>query len=174
MKQIFLLGATVLVLVSCSLKKQTSNTSKTLAIYGAGVIQKPVLTNLKVNPQKITSRYAGNGSQGVEYHKSQAIAKAMSENNAHVIIEPAYEITSSASNVSITVTGYAGSYENFRQLTGADTSLLVEAGIINYNNGPGETPAPQPVKKAKAGLVLLGILAAAAAAALAVVAGGAL
>lgn len=165
MKQILVLGATMLVLASCSFQKKTTNTSKTLGIYGAGVIQKPVLTHLKVNPRKITSSYAGNGSQGIDYHKSQAIAKAMIENKADVIIEPVYEITSSASNISIIVTGYAGSYENFRQLTGADTALLVEAGIINYNEGPGETPAPQPVKKKGGGWwVLLAILTAGAAA----------
>ena len=164
MKQMVLLGAAVLSLASCSLQKQTTNTSKTLGIYGAGVIQKPVVTNLKVNPQKFTSNYAGSGSQGIAYHKSQAVAKAMIENKADVIIEPAYKITSSASDVAIVVTGYAGSYENFRQLTGADSSLLVEAGIINYNNGPGETPAPQPAKKkGKGALVALGILLAGAA-----------
>ena len=159
MKQIVLVGAVVMTLASCSLQKQTTNTSKTLGIYGSGVIQKPVITNLKVNPQKFTSTYAESSGQDVDYHRSQAIAKAMIENKADVIIEPAYNITSSGSNVSIVVTGYAGNYENFRQLTGADTSLLVEVGIINYNNGPGETPAPQLIKKKNKGLwTALGIL----------------
>lgn len=162
MKKKFLFVAAIFTLASCSLQKQTTNTSKTLDIYGSGVIQKPVLTNLKVNPNKFTSTYSGSSSQGIEYHKSQAISKAMIEKNADVIIEPAYEITSSASTVSIIITGYAGNYENFRQLTGADTSLLVDAGIINYNNGSGDTPAPQPVKKkGKAALIILAILVAA-------------
>ncbi|RYY44248.1 MAG: hypothetical protein EOO06_18455 [Chitinophagaceae bacterium] len=165
MKQILFLGAIVIGMASCSLQKQTSNTSKTLGIYGAGVIQKPVITHLKMNPQKISSSYSGSGTQGIDYHKSQAIAKAMSENKADVIIEPAYEITSTASSVSIITTGYAGSYENFRPMVYADT-LLVEAGIIDYNNGPGDTPAPKPVKKkSKAGWVLLALLIGGAAAA---------
>ena len=89
----------------------------------------------------------------------------MIENKADVIIEPAYEISQSSSNILITVTGFAGSYENFRPLTGTDTSLLVEAGIINYNNGPGETPEPQPVKKKGRGaLIVLAILLGGAAA----------
>ena len=159
MKKMFLFGALAFALSSCALQKQTTNTSKTLGIYGAGVIQKPVLTNLKVNPQKFTSRYTGSGGQGLDYHKSQAVAKAMIENKADVIIEPAYEITSSGLDFSITVAGYAGSYENFRPLTGADTSLLVEAGIIDYNSGPGSTPAPQPLKKkGKTVLAILAIL----------------
>jgi hypothetical protein len=163
MNKFLLLATTVLGMLSCSLQKQTTNTSKTLGIYGAGVIQKPVLINLKVTPRKLTCTYSGSGSQNIAYHKSQAIAKAMMENKADVIIEPAYEITSSSSTVSIIVTGYAGSYENFRQLATTDTALLVGAGIIDYNNGPGDTPAPQPVKKkGKVGLVLLVVLAAAA------------
>lgn len=159
MKEILILGALIFILGSCSLQKQTTNTSKTLGIYGAGVIQKPVLTNLKVNPLKFTSSYTGTGTQDMDYHKSQAIAKAMIENKADVIIEPAYEITSSASNITIGITGYAGSYQNFRALTGADTSLLVGAGIIDYNKGPGDTPDPQAAKKkGKGGLLLLGLL----------------
>lgn len=164
MKQMLLPGAVWLALASCSLQKQTTNTSKTLSVYGAGVIQKPVLTDLKVNPRKFTSSYAANGSQDIEYHKSQAVAKAMMESKADLIIEPSYEITSSGTGISIVTTGYAGSYQNFRQLTGADTSLLVEAGIINYNQDGGETPSPQPEnKKVKAGAVFLGIILAAAA-----------
>ena len=164
MKQMVLWGA-IIGLASCSLQKQTSNTSKTLDIYGAGVIQKPVLTNLKMNPQKFTSTYTSGITQSIEYYKSQAIAKAMIENKADVIIEPAYVTTRSASSITIVVTGYAGSYENFRQLTGADTSLLVDAGIMNYNDGPGETPAPQAGRKKNFGIwVILGILLAGAAA----------
>lgn len=164
MKFILVLAAAVFSLTSCSFNKVTTNTSKTLPIYGSGVIQKPVLTHLKVNPRKIVSSYEGSGSQTTDYHKSQAIAKAMLENKADVIIEPAYEVISSVSRVSITVTGYAANYENFRQLTGADTALLVETGIINYNVGPGETPAPQPGKKKGMGwLIVLGALAAAVA-----------
>ncbi len=160
MKQMMLLGIVLLTLDSCSLQKQVTNTSKTLGIYGAGVIQKPVLTNLKVMPQKFTSRYSSGVSQTMDYHKSQAIAKAMIENKADVIITPAYEIINSGSNISIVVTGYSGSYENFRQLTGADTSFLVDAGIMNYNDGPGETPAPQSSKKkSKNVLILLLLLA---------------
>lgn len=159
MKKVFLMAVVVQAVASCSLQKQTTNTAKTLGIYGAGVIQKPVLTDLKINPQKFTCTYTGNGAQEIDYHKSQAIAKAMIENHADVIIEPAYEITSSVTNISIVVTGYGGRYENFRQLTGADTSILVETGIINYNNGPGKMPAPQPLKKkGKGGWVLLGVL----------------
>ena len=148
MKAILLAGVTLFCLLSCSSKKLTTNTSKTLGIYGSGVIQKPVLAHLKVSPQKITSNYSGNASIQMDYHRSQAIARAMSENMADVIIEPTFEITSSPSKVTIIVTGYAGTYQNFRQLTGADTALLVDVGIINYNNGSRET-LPVKIKKKK-------------------------
>jgi hypothetical protein len=155
MKKIFIPGATLIALASCSLQKQTTNTAKTLGIYGAGVIQKPVLTNLKVNPKKITSFYSGSGTQGLDYHKSQAIAKVMAENKADVIIEPAYEIVTSTSSVRITTTGYAGTYENFRQMQGADTSLLVDVGIINYNNSRDQAPPHVAPKKKGTGAALL-------------------
>ena len=160
MHQIVPLAALALTLCSCSMQKQTTSTSKTLGIYGAGVIQKPVLVNLKMNPQKFTSRYSAGNAQGIDYHKSQAVAKAMIEHKADVIIEPAYEIVSSGTNVSIVITAYAGSYENFRQLTGADTALLINTGIIDYNNGPGQTPAPKVIKKKNKGIwAALGLLA---------------
>jgi len=155
MKHVLLFGAVILTLSSCSLQKQTTNTAKTLDIYGSGVIQKPVITNLKVNPQKIQSSYSANTGKGVDYHKSQAIAQAMMENKADVILEPSYEITKTSSRISIITKGYAANYENFRQLTGADTSLLVDAGIIKYNDGPGETPVVQEEKKKTKGLGFL-------------------
>ena len=156
MKKMLLLGVTGFALASCSLQKQTTNTAKTLGIYGAGVIQKPVLTNLIVQPKKITSSYTGTGTQGIDYYKSQAIAKAMTENRADVIIEPSYQIVASTSAVQITTTGYAGTYDNFRQMNGADTALLVEVGIIDFNNSKDEAPAfRSEKKKGKTGIVLL-------------------
>src|SRR6478672_1994226 len=160
MKLLFFFTTIACGLASCSIQKQTTNTAKTLGIYGAGVIQKPVLTNLKVNPQKFTSTYSSSGTQGADYHKSQAIAKAMAENKADVIIEPAYEIITNTSSVKITTTGYAGTYDNFRQMTGADTSLLVDVGIINFNNSADEAPAHEvPKKKGKGAGLLLVLLA---------------
>lgn len=101
--------------------------------------------------------------RGIEYHKSQATAKAMAESKADLIIESVYEVTSSGSNVSIITTGYACNYENFRQLNGADTTLLVDAGINNYNSGLGDTPAPTAVKKKNRGALALLLIVGAAA-----------
>ena len=75
MKRLLFLAAVALALGSCSLQKQTTNTSKTLGIYGAGVIQNPVLTNLTVNQRKFTSSYRSSGSQGVEYTKARLLQK---------------------------------------------------------------------------------------------------
>ncbi len=166
MRKLIFFSLVALYATSCSSLKQTTNTSKTLGIYGAGVIQKPVITNLKVNPAKITSNFSGTGVQNIDYLKSQAIAKAMQESNADVILEPSYEVVSNGNNVQIKVTGYAASYQNFRQLTGTDTSLLVEAGIFNYNNS--DTPAeiaPEVKRKSPLktilGIILLGAAVAA-------------
>lgn len=158
-KRFLFYGTLLLLLASCSSLKQTTNTSKTLDIYGSGVIQSPVLTDLVVNPKKISSFYSGEGMQSVEYHKSQAIAKAMEENKADVIIEPAFEIVSSNSNVKITTTGYSGSYKNFRNMTAADSTILIDAGIINFNNNDATAPAYQSQKKkGKGALVILAVI----------------
>lgn len=167
MKHLLLWAAVVTSMASCSLQKQTTNTAKTLGIYGAGVIQKPVLTNLKVNPQKIRAVYSSSEAHDMDYHKSQAIAKLMAESKADVIIEPAYEIVQTASTVKITTTGYAGSYENFRQVTAADTALLKDIGIIDYNNSRDEAPpheAPKKKVKSKGLLALLIVIGIAGAA----------
>jgi hypothetical protein len=163
MVKCILAGFVICSLTSCSVLKQTTNTAKSLPIYGAGVIQKPVITNLRVNPQKISSSYSANAGKGIDYHKSQAIAKAMLENKADIIIEPSFDITTSSSRVSIIVTGYAANYEQFRQMSGADTSLLVDVGLQAYNNGPGDTPAPPAIKrKGAVGLVIISLLVAGA------------
>ena len=159
MKRILLYGSIGLILTSCSVQKQTTNTAKTLDIYGSGVIQSPVITNLVVNPKKFTSSYSGVGIQDIPHHKSQAIAKAMEENKSDVIIEPTFEIVTTSTSIKITTTGYSGAYKNFRTMTGADTSLLVDAGIINYNNNSAIEPIyKQQKKKGKGGLIVLAIL----------------
>ena len=156
MKKIFIFGVVMMTLASCSIQKQTTNTAKTLGIYGAGVIQRPVLANLKITEKKVSTFYSADNMQDLNFHKSQAIAKSLIENKADVIIEPSYEIVTSGSSVKITLTGFAGTYENFRLLTGAYTSLLMDIGIGNYNNSEKDvTPQAAPAKKKKLGGILL-------------------
>lgn len=144
---------------SCSLQKTTTTTAKTLNIYGSGVVQKLVLVNLKVNSEKFRAVYKGDASDAIAVHQKNAVSQAMIDFNADIIIEPAYEIITAGSGVSIVLTGYAGRYENFRQLAGVDTALFVNLGIQNFNDGREEMQPPPPVrKKSKAALVILAVL----------------
>ena len=124
--RIFLLSAFCIVLFSCSSVK--TNTSKSLDIYGAGVIQKPVIVDLVVKEIKITGFATGSAVENV---KSMAVANAINKANVDVLVEPVYEITTSNGKTTVTVTGFPGSYKNFRPMVEEDVKIL-EIGYVKF------------------------------------------
>ncbi len=122
--QIFLFLSLIVVLSSCSSLK--TNTAKSMDIYGAGVIQKPVIADLLVKETKITGFATGTGVENV---KSMAIANAINKANVDVLIEPMYEITTTSGKTTVTVTGFPGTYKNFRPMVEDDVKLL-EMGYV--------------------------------------------
>ena len=118
---LLLIIATVLLLSACSTLK--TNTSKSMDIYGPGVIQNPVLVDLNVSETKVTGKAEGL-STSLELIKSEAIANALAPSNADVLIEPKFVIQSVNGHTTIVVTGYPATYKNFRPLKKEDKELL--------------------------------------------------
>lgn len=113
----------ILVLSSCSTSKYTSSSSKSMDIYGAGVIQNPVLVDLDVSNEKVSGNAEGY-STSVNALKQQAISNATKLANCDVLIEPRFETETKGNSTLVTVTGYPARYVNFRPLRPEDVALI--------------------------------------------------
>ena len=104
-----------------------SNTSKTLDIYGAGVIQNPVLVDLDVKDVKITETSTSNVLT-IEELKREAVSSAIKNNKVDVLVEPTFKVVTVGVENTVTVTGYPATYKNFRSIKAEDVPLL-QVGI---------------------------------------------
>lgn len=121
--------AIVTVLASCSSTKSTTNTSKTLSIYGSGVIQKPVIVDLDVKQTRISATANGKSGGNIEALKAEAVSIAVKNAQADVLVEPTYTIVSNRNTSTVTVVGFPATYKNFRDITLEDVPLI-KAGIL--------------------------------------------
>jgi len=123
---LFLVIIVASLLTSCSGYKL--QTTKTMDIKGAGIIYKPVLVDLNVNENKVTVMVNGEKRMPLEIVKQNAVAKALSKENADVLIEPVFEIETYRKRFNVTVTGWSATYKNFRAMEVSD-SLMLKAGF---------------------------------------------
>ncbi|MFH0867245.1 MAG: hypothetical protein V1904_13705 [Bacteroidota bacterium] len=112
-------------LTSCSSFTKVTDV-KITEISGRSVIQKPVLVDLDVKITKVTATSTGILSKGttVESVKAQAVADAVKQAGADVLVEPIFETTISGKRVTAIVTGFPATYKNFRSITAEDMPLL--------------------------------------------------
>lgn len=119
----------VITMASCGITKSTTNTSKTLNIYGSGVIQKPVIVDLDVKQTKVTATVTGKMGSNIEVLKAEAVSTAVKNALADVLVEPTYTIVSNRGTSTVTVSGFPATYKNFRDITLEDVPLI-KAGIL--------------------------------------------
>ena len=98
-------------------------------IYGAGVIQQPVIAELEVDVEKINGSARGGVGVSVVTVKNNAVADALKKSGADILIEPVYEIQTSGNSTHVMVTGFPGRYTNFRQAEPRD-SLFIDSRIL--------------------------------------------
>jgi len=98
-------------------------------IYGSGVIQHPVIAELRVDKKKVTGMARSTGSQALQTVKNNAIADALKSSGADILVEPIFETETSGSITYARVSGYPGYYENFRPAEARD-SLFIDKTIL--------------------------------------------
>jgi hypothetical protein len=121
-QSLFFVVLALVSLTSCTVFK--TNTSKTMDIYGAGVIQTPVLVDLDVKDTKVTGTATAVQGKSLEPVKQDAVADALKKSNADVLVEPKFETETSGGRITATVTGFPATYKNFRTIKADDVPLL--------------------------------------------------
>lgn len=147
--KLLLFISTLITLTSCSTTSRV-NTSKTMDIYGAGVIHKPVIVDLDVKDTKVTGTATANMDEDV---KNLAVANALKESKADVLVEPKFEIEAKNGKRTATVIGYPATYKNFRPIKPEDAALL-NTGIIQKANVY-EPVQDKTKRKGRAGAAIL-------------------
>ena len=141
------------ILTSCTVLK--TSTSKTMDIYGAGVIQKPVLVDLDVKEIKVTGTATARSGTSLEIVKQDAVANALKTANADVLVEPKFETATTSERVTATVTGFPATYKNFRPIKPEDVQML-QVGVTQKANV--YEPPVQKQKKKGVGAAIGAIL----------------
>ena len=119
---LFCMIVAALFLTSCGSLKTT--TSKTMDIYGAGIIHKPVIVDLNVKETKVTGTATMSTNMTLEAVKREAVADALRKTNADVLVEPKFQTTTAHDRTTATVTGFPATYTNFRSIKEEDVKLL--------------------------------------------------
>ena len=117
------------VLLAGCATSQKSTTSKSMDIYGAGVIQHPVIAELDVSENRVTGSASSTRGGSMANIRNMAVADALEGTDADILIEPVFETNREGNRLSATVTGYPASYTNFRSISHEDIPLL-EAGVL--------------------------------------------
>jgi hypothetical protein len=126
---IFLLG--IIFSSSCKsvYKSNSSTTTRTSTIYGPGVIHKPMVGELSVLGNKVTSSKTGNLNQ-LDQLKEDVVAMTIREAQCDLLVTPTFSITQDGNEITVQVSGYPATYTKFREMNCNDKELL-KIGVGN-------------------------------------------
>ncbi len=120
-------------LISCSTTK--SSTSKTIDIVGAGVIHKPIVADLEVNPTKTSKTVELRNVLSLDNAKNEVVSELLKERNADLLVEPTFESKTKNGKTQLTVNGWTASYKNFRPIEEKDIKFLeVKPNLLQKAN----------------------------------------
>lgn len=151
---------TAIAISSCSTAKLSTTEVTTTEIDKLGVQQQPLLTDLDVKETKV-SGVANGSSTAIAKLKQEAVAQALEKSNADILIEPTYSIETKSTKSTVTVTGFAANYKNFRKKTEADTIIYdldnVNTPIVSNSNEElsNAKSTEEKAKKKNTGLIIL-------------------
>jgi hypothetical protein len=138
------------------------HTVRTTDING-GVISTPVLADLNVTGPKVTGMadYSG-ATNSVGYVKGLAVADALKNSNADVLVEPSFDIKITpelfVADIKVTVTGYPATYKNFRSATAADSTIIKMSLTSSSPSSIQQSENSAPPKKHK-GIIIAALAA---------------
>lgn len=122
MKKIIFLFSLGVLFTSCSVTK--SGTAKSMDIVGPGVIHKPIVVDLDVNPVKSVTTSTFSGIESMQNAKNDVVRQLLKEHNADVLVEPTFETETKNGKTQLTVKGWPATYKNFRPIEEKDLKFL--------------------------------------------------
>lgn len=142
------------------------------------IMAKPQVADITVEKRKIegkaaikNSMYMGGGGPN-EAAKNLAVLDAVNKGGADLIVNPMFEVDNNGKTTTASVTGFAGKYKAFRDITPADTAAfsmrdrLDATTMVRGDNSNAvvgaeqgnKAPGAAAKKKGAAGGLLLGLI----------------
>jgi hypothetical protein len=104
------------------------------------IMAKPQVADIGVEKRKIegkaaikNSMYMGGGGPN-EAAKNLAVLDAINKGGADLIVNPMFEVDNNGKTTTATVTGFAGKYKAFRDITPADTAAFSLRERLDYTS----------------------------------------
>jgi translation initiation factor 6 (eIF-6) len=166
-QKIILLSVIVFGLSSCA--SYRSKSYDYIYINKQGIIQKPVVAELNVKPDKaqLSQTYV---NMTVTEAKESAMVDLIKANNCDLLVHPMFSIEANGkimfsdkwTSIKIDLSGYPATYKNMKTFEAVDsTSFLVNAQINNAANKPMESVKENKPKTGKiiwGSVIALGLL----------------
>ena len=110
----------------------TAGTGQVVSLGGPAVVVKPLVADLKIADSRVTKTVRRSATFGLSVSelKKMAIARALNDSAADVLIAPRFRIVQEGSALTVTVRGYPATYIRIRPMTTDDLPLL-KAGSQN-------------------------------------------
>lgn len=152
----------VLIFPSCkTTQKSSSSDYDYIKITKQGIVQKPLIADLEISKEKksLTKVYE---NATLNYAKELVMGAFIQEFKCDLVVHPLFYSTTTTTSkndirsISITVSGYTGSYKNIRNFELKDTVNFFPRNIVIFN--PAESvlstsEVPVISKKKKGGLL---------------------
>ena len=120
-------------------------------VVGLGIVSMPQVADLDIHSKRIhetkkvplrgalaqqifgkKKRNTTNLGQVVETAKNSVVSEILVKLKADVLFAPRFFVEKKGSSLSITVSGYAANYKNFRPMTPADATILeIKPAVVN-------------------------------------------
>lgn len=140
MKKNYILACAIgalMTLTACTplqMLQHTYKTGKQQNVSNNLILQKPIIAELEVREAKVTNTTTVLSKQyNIEDAKQLALAELLRANKADILVSPDYDIVSDMNQITVTVTGYAASYKNFKSITANDSNWIKQSLRVNAN-----------------------------------------
>ena len=125
----------ILFLSSCKMVRV--HTADAQDVSKTHIIQMPLVADLEVDMTRKVTGTAKLNKSSKEFVKMTAMADALKNSGADVIVEPSYDITYRRKSVEVVVTGFAAKYKNIRKPNIEDVTLIQELKDARFLMGDG-------------------------------------
>ena len=120
--------------------REKNHTAEDVSVHNLST--KPMMADLEISSHKSEARFTYDFADkmiDVNFVKNEAVMNLLEQEQADIIVEPVYSVTTEKRIVTVKVSGYAARYKNFIAADKMDTmqlkkiKMMASSNLPNYN-----------------------------------------